>query len=146
MMTENKTTAQWKAYFLTPEGQANTLAFGQTTTTLDEAEAYQKTPEGKGRFAAMLQLYEQRVRPDAADRADELRKTPVNQVPPDALQYAQKRESHYGEGAEVLRAAFKQYARYVEGFPCTSKYGPEMPDEDAKNFFANRGILHSTHS
>ena len=135
-MAEERTAEQWKAYFLTVEGQENTAQFLKGTTTAAENDVYRQTPEGIGRYAAMRHLYDSRPRPDALDRAQELMLLPMNQVPAGAFAYAKDLSARYGMCGDVILSGYTGYAQYAEGLP-----NPEGPSADAEQFFAKRGEL-----
>lgn len=134
-----QTPDEWKAFFLTPEGQRDTEDFMQQKITVAKLKAYQKTPEGIGRYAAIKELYDNRPRPDALDRAQELMRLPMGQVPPGAIAYVKHLSEQGGLCGAVIATAYELFAQYAEGLP-----NPNGPDEDAERFFAARGELKRT--
>lgn len=54
----------------------------------------------------------------AIDRASELMMVPFNDLPPLALQFAQRLIKRYGTCGEVYLTAYAIYAQEIENLPC----------------------------
>ena len=68
---------------------------------------------------------------DALERADELSRMPMSQLPPLALAYLREHSRVYGGCGEEMITALAHYAKLAEGLSCSDpNYRPKKKDKE----------------
>lgn len=75
---------------------------------------------------------------DAVERAQEMMKTKMGDLPDLALDYVSHVSSKIGICGEVFLMCFAHYAQYVEGLSCNSS--DYMIDDKGKKWFKKQGV------
>lgn len=121
------------AFFLSNEGAARRRELRAMRKSTADWEEFFQTEEGAAYKEAGKREYESRQRPDATDRANDLARMKVSEVPADARAWLMELSRRMGYCVEIHFQALNDYARYVEGFPSIEEDRPE-----AKAFFEGR--------
>lgn len=78
---------------------------------------------------------------DAVERGQEMLVMPMNQLPPLAVEFAQKLCNELGGCIEVFLTAYAVYAQCVEGLRCKDSLYKVIPEH--KRWFLERGYDNS---
>jgi hypothetical protein len=77
---------------------------------------------------------------NAVERAGQMMRVPMKDLPPIALDYAKRLSSQVGFCGEVLLTAWAVYAQIVEGLPCDDEL--YTPTQDAIDFYKEKGYTY----